>query len=90
MVLGVAAFTCLALIFTLLLCLVHQLRPKTFKVKAAITKWISVEVELESPQPQRLDEDTLTRRRRVLGEAYPSTRRSAESLAEDPRLLGQP
>jgi hypothetical protein len=51
MILGVAAFACLALIFTLLLFLVYQLRPKTFKVKAAITKWISVEVELESPQP---------------------------------------
>jgi len=51
MVLGIAAFACFAAIFTLLLFLVHQLRPKTFKVKAAITKWISVEVELESPEP---------------------------------------
>jgi hypothetical protein len=51
MVLGIAAFTCLAVIFTLLFILVHQLRPKTFKVTAAITKWISVEVELDSPEP---------------------------------------
>lgn len=51
MVLGIAAFACFAVIFMLLLFLVHQLRPKTFKVKAAITKWISVEVELESPEP---------------------------------------
>jgi hypothetical protein len=50
MVLGIAAFACLAVIFTLLLLLVHQLRPKTFKFKAAITKWISVEVELEAPE----------------------------------------
>jgi hypothetical protein len=51
MVLGIAAFACFAAVFSLLLFLVHQLRPKTFKVKAAITKWISVEVELESPEP---------------------------------------
>lgn len=50
MILGIAAFACLVLIFTLLLILVHQLRPRTFKVKAAITKWISFEVELLSPQ----------------------------------------
>jgi hypothetical protein len=50
MILGIAAFACFTAIFVLLLFLVHQLRPKTFKVKAAITKWISVEVELESPE----------------------------------------
>jgi hypothetical protein len=55
MVLGIAAFACFAVIFMFLLFLVHQLRPKTFKVKAAITKWISVEVELESPEPTNRD-----------------------------------
>ena len=45
-IVGVGCFTAL---FTLLLFLVYKLRPKTFKVKAAFTKWISVEVELESP-----------------------------------------
>jgi hypothetical protein len=30
---------------------VRQLRPKTFKIKATITKWASVEVELQSPEP---------------------------------------
>jgi hypothetical protein len=51
MILGVAAFACLAVIFVLLLFVVYKLRPKTFKVKATVTKWISVEVELESPEP---------------------------------------
>jgi hypothetical protein len=50
MVLGIVASACFVVIFTLLLFLVYRLRPKTFKVKAAITKWISVEVELESPE----------------------------------------
>jgi len=34
-------------------------------------------------------EDTLTRSRRVLGEDHPATQRSARSLAQDLRALGQ-
>lgn len=55
MVLGIAAFACLAVIFTLLLFLVYKLRPNVFKVRAAVTKWISVEVELGSPEPTNRD-----------------------------------
>lgn len=50
-VLSVAAVACFTAMFTLLVILVHQLRPRTFKFKAAITKWVSVEVELQSPAP---------------------------------------
>jgi hypothetical protein len=52
-VLSLAMVGCSSAMFTLLLFLVHQLRPKTFKVKAVITKWFSVEVELESPEPTK-------------------------------------
>ena len=37
--------------FALLLFLVYRLRPKIFRFKAVITKWVSVEVELQSPEP---------------------------------------
>jgi hypothetical protein len=50
----VAAMASFTAMFTLLLFLVHQLRPKTFKVKAAITRWVSIEVEFESPEPTNL------------------------------------
>jgi hypothetical protein len=50
-ILGVAAFACLFAILALLLLLVQKLRPKKFRLKAVVTKWISVEVELESPEP---------------------------------------
>lgn len=48
-VLSIAAVGSFTAMFTLLLFLVYKLRPKTFKVKAAITKWISLEVEMQSP-----------------------------------------
>jgi hypothetical protein len=38
---------------------------------------------------RELDEDTLTRRRRVLGEDHPSTLNSARNLAADLRKLGE-
>jgi Tetratricopeptide repeat len=38
---------------------------------------------------RELDEDTLTRRRRVLGEDHPSTLNSARKLAADLRKLGE-
>ena len=36
-----------------------------------------------------MDEDTLARRRRVLGEDHPDTLRSANNLAADLRALGE-
>ena len=36
-----------------------------------------------------LDQDTLDRRRRVLGEDHPETLRSARNLAADVRALGE-
>jgi Tetratricopeptide repeat len=36
-----------------------------------------------------LDQDTLERRRRVLGEDHPDTLTSASNLADDLRLLGE-
>jgi hypothetical protein len=43
----------------------------------------------EHEQARALNEDTLTRRRRVLGDEHPDTVRSAASLAEDLRALGE-
>jgi len=43
----------------------------------------------EYEQARRLDEDILTRSRRVLGEDHPDTLRSANDLAADLRALGQ-
>ncbi len=40
-------------------------------------------------QARQLDEDTLTRFRRVLGDDHPDTVRSATNLAEDVRLMGE-
>lgn len=40
------------------------------------------------PQARTLNEDTLTRRRRVLGEDHPSTLTSANNLARDLHALG--
>jgi hypothetical protein len=36
---------------------------------------------------RKLDDDTLTRRRRVLGEDHPNTEQSARNLAADMRAL---
>jgi hypothetical protein len=43
----------------------------------------------EHEQARELDEDTLTRRRRVLGDDHPDTLRTAHNLAADLRALGQ-
>ena len=43
----------------------------------------------EHEQARALDEDTLARRRRVLGEDHPDTLRSANNLAIDLRALGE-
>ena len=48
---AVVALVCVFSILALLILLVHRLRPKKFRLKAAVTKWISLEVELESPEP---------------------------------------
>jgi Tetratricopeptide repeat len=40
-------------------------------------------------EARELDEDTLTRKRRVLGEDHPETLRSARNLAADLRALGE-
>jgi hypothetical protein len=48
--LSIVTVACFALMFVLLLVSVHQLRPKVFRVKAAVTKWIFIEVELQSPE----------------------------------------
>jgi hypothetical protein len=50
-VLGIVALACFTVIFALLFFLVDRQHPKIFKVKAAVTKWISVEVELHSSEP---------------------------------------
>lgn len=41
----------------------------------------------EHQAARELDEDTLARRRRVLGEDHPSTQRSARNLAADTHAL---
>ena len=46
--------------------------------------------ELEAPAARDLDEDTLDRKRRVLGDDHPSTLTTASNLAIDLRLLGDP
>ncbi len=43
----------------------------------------------EHEQARQLDEDTLTRYRRVLGEDHPDTLTSASNLALDLRALGE-
>ena len=53
LVLGLVAAACFTATFTLLIFLVNHTRPKSFKVKAVFIKWISVEVELQSPEPSR-------------------------------------
>jgi hypothetical protein len=40
-------------------------------------------------QARERDEDTLTRRRRVLGDDHPGTLMSASNLADDLRQLGE-
>ena len=44
---------------------------------------------MSTQQARALDEDTLTRRRRVLGEDHPETLRSANNLAADLGALGE-
>jgi len=44
----------------------------------------------EYQQARALDQDTLARRRRVLGDDHPDTRIAAHNLAGDLRLLGEP
>jgi hypothetical protein len=43
----------------------------------------------EYQQARALDEDTLARRRRVLGDDHPDTVTSASNLAADLRVLGE-
>jgi hypothetical protein len=43
----------------------------------------------ETQAARELDEDTLTRRRRVLGEDHPDTLASATNLAVNLRALGE-
>ena len=43
---------------------------------------------MSTSRPAQLDEDTLTRSRRVLGEDHPDTLISASNLAVDLRALG--
>jgi hypothetical protein len=50
-VVGFLAFTWLVL-FT-----VRQIRPETFRLKATVTKWISLDLEIRSPQ--RSDQERL-------------------------------
>ena len=44
----------------------------------------------EYQQARALDEDTLARRRRVLGDDHPDTLTSANNVAADLRALGEP
>jgi len=44
----------------------------------------------ETQAARELDEDTLTRKRRTLGEDHPDTLASASNLANDLRALGEP
>ena len=43
----------------------------------------------EHERARQLDEDTLTRRRRVLGEDHPDTLKSANNLVRDLHALGE-
>jgi len=36
--------------FWLVLFTVHRMRPETFRLKATLTKWISFDLEMRSPQ----------------------------------------
>jgi hypothetical protein len=53
MALTVYAFACFVLVFTLLILLVYLLCPEDFMLKASLTKWMTIEVKLKSPQSVR-------------------------------------
>jgi hypothetical protein len=46
-VLGFGSFL---ITFSLLMLIVHITRPKIFKLKATVTKWISLDIEMEEPK----------------------------------------
>jgi hypothetical protein len=49
---GLTLIVCITIlvIVSLVLWLVDRLRPRAFKIKATVTKWVSFDVEIESPQ----------------------------------------
>jgi hypothetical protein len=49
-VLVVAGFTGFVVAFCLVLFTVYRMRPESFRFKATLTKWISLDMEMRSPQ----------------------------------------
>jgi hypothetical protein len=86
-ILGLVSVACFTAMFTLLLFLVNRIRPETFKVRAALTKWISVEVELLCPEPSRcasgVDPDRhLAPDHAVIGDGRPDVEAFSGDVAE--------
>lgn len=45
----IVGFGTFLIMFSLLMFVVHITRPKIFKLRAAVTKWISFDVEMQQP-----------------------------------------
>jgi hypothetical protein len=50
MLLAVAGLGCFLIAFCLVLFTVYRVRPETFRLKATLTKWVSIDMEMASPQ----------------------------------------
>jgi hypothetical protein len=46
----IVGFGSFLIIFSLLMFIVHITRPRIFKLKATVTKWISLDIEMEEPK----------------------------------------
>jgi Tetratricopeptide repeat len=62
---------------------------RTTPTRSATNYAVDLRGSGEHQQARELDDDTLSRYRRVLGEDHPDTLRSATNLAEDQRQLGE-
>lgn len=46
----IACFGFFLIMFSLLMFMVHRIRPEVFKLKATVTKWISFDLEMRAPK----------------------------------------
>jgi hypothetical protein len=46
----IVGFGSFLIVFSLLMIIVHITRPRIFKLKATVTKWISLDIEIEEPK----------------------------------------
>jgi hypothetical protein len=63
MLLAVAGLVCFLIALCLVLVTVYRVRPETFRLKATLTKWVSIDLEMRSPQ--RLSSDRRRSRLRL-------------------------